>query len=223
MKNQKIINSNKNRQKIREMSDPFDTSLIPNNFYFWGFLWSDGYVSYGDKNRVSLEITTDDYDLIKNIVPKQFNTYTRQRKNRKHQTAAVSCRKDIARFFQKNGYIEKVSPSNWLLNHELSYYWYRGCIDGDGSWYFNNKNTRQFCISSKYTQNWVFFTHMLERLGCNFSIKLRNYSDSKYSIIRITKKESLKRLILFLYPSMVCDIGLQRKFYTAYKIYQSIT
>jgi len=194
---------------------PLNIDRTPSNMYLWGFLWSDGYIK--PPQRVTLEIVTQDFNDIRDTIPDIFGIYPRQRKNRQHQTAAIASRTDLVNWLHRHGYADKQQPSEWLTCHKLSYYWYRGVVDGDGCWYWNPKwKTRQFVLASHFNQEWSFFTDLLDDLGCRYVIKRRQQrkNTQHYSIVRMCGKNSLRALYEYLYPCG-CDIGLQRKYVKA--------
>lgn len=215
------IESNIQRKIDNIKNNPLDFSLNPNNLYLWGFLWSDGYIMRRPA-RITLEILDEDFKDIKNIIPNYYNRYSRSRKGRKKQSSAFSSREDLVDFLYDNGYDNKQKPSKLLTNNDLSYYWFRGVVDGDGCWYYNDKwKTRQFVLASNYEQDWDFFTDMLDDIKCKYKIKHKTQKQKtqKYSIVRICEKSSIKNLINYLYPEGY-DIGLRRKYEKSQKLIQ---
>ena len=205
--------SNIQRKLDRIKFDPLDLSFSAKNLYFWGWLWSDGYIQY--PNRISLEIISSDFENISHVIPSQFNYYHRHRDNRKPQSSAIACREDYVEFLYQNGYKEKISPSSDILNDPLAYWWFLGVIDGDGSWYYNSKyKTRQFKLASNYDQDWSYFNSMLDEIDCPYKIKRFVQKTGRYSIVRVCNKKGISSLFNYLYPDGFI-FGLERKYYKA--------
>lgn len=189
--------------------------FTPENMYFWGFLWADAHFGIQREPywRVSLEIVKSDMDNIDNIIPNWMNRSIRKRKNRQEQACAYTGRQDFCDFLKDHGYINKQSPSKDILNHKYANYWFRGVVDGDGCWYFNQKNyLRQFSITSNYDQDWAYFIDLLNSLKCNFIFNQHiQKNGNKFSRIRMTNKDNLNKLFQYLYPNGY-DFGLKRKY-----------
>jgi hypothetical protein len=208
------IESNIRRKLENIKNNSIDLDFSPENMYLWGFIWADGYL-HPNISRVALEITKDDFVDIQSIIPFYYNLYERNRKNRKPQSSAISTREDFYTFLKNLGYTEKEKPNDTLLKNKNSFYWFRGLIDGDGSWYIKNY-TKQFCIASNYYQDWVFFEDMLNFIEVSkYSIRRVVQKSGKYSVLRITNISDLKKLVNYLYPQNSLDIGLKRKSFKA--------
>lgn len=197
----------------------FDFSQTPENMYFWGFLWSDGYIKTKGFPRVELDLNKYDFDDIINIIPKGFNIYNNRKTsnkdgcNRKPRSYTSTGRKQYFDFLCSNGYYDKQKPSDFMTKHKYSYYWFRGVIDGDGCWYISkNKQSKQFSLSSDYYQDWKYFTDLLDAFECKYSLnRVIGKKGNKYSYIRTCNKNSLSKIINYLYPNDF-DFGLTRKY-----------
>lgn len=203
-----LKNNVKLRVEKRSLKNPIDLSFSPENMYFLGFLWADGYF---EKYKVCLEIISKDMNDIKSIIPKDFRFYHRTRKNRQPQSSAYLLRKEYCDYLMSLGYKDRQTPSS-LLNNEFSYMWFRGLFDGDGCWYLNKKNNcNQVCVSSNYDQDWNYLENLFKELDCKYSIKrviVKN--GNKYSFVRTTCKKSIVKLYNYLYQDNF-HIGLKRK------------
>lgn len=209
-----VAESNTRRKLERIENDPINLEPTPQNLYMWGWLWSDGYIGKCSRGqpRISLEIVTDDFEDIATLFPSQFSRYDRQRKGRRPQSSAVCTREDYYDFLISNGYDHKQNPSQLMIRSDMSNHWFRGVIDGDGSWYFNEKwKTRQFILASHHEQDWSWFTNQLEELGCSYKVTRRSTKTGNYSIVRTTKKSCLRKLQEYLYPNGY-EFGLVRKY-----------
>lgn len=192
--------------------------------YFFGYLWSDGYI---DRTRTVLEIVEDDaVDIVNDIKKIEFlniHTTKRKRMNRKPQMSIYFCDVDFYDSFMCKYFTKKSLESPFLLLNiipiEYHRYFFLGLIDGDGCFYFN-KNTRQFYITSGFDQDW---THIIKLFGSlNISQfecrKVENKNGNKSSYIRIKKHSEILSLFNYLYPDSKYEIGLKRKFLKCKKI-----
>ena len=191
-----------------------------NNFaYFLGFLWSDGSI---ERYRTILEIVEDDaLDIVEDIKSINFLnvcTMRRTRKNRRPQMSIYFCDSKFYDDYQSKYFIDKSfkSPIE-LLNDipvDLVRYFYLGLIDGDGCFYFNEKNkSRQFYITSCYDQDWSHIESLFKSLDINqYEIRrVISKKGNKSSYIRIKKHQEIVNLYKYLYPNGY-ELGLKRKF-----------
>jgi hypothetical protein len=109
------------------------------------------------------------------------------------------------------------------IPNELKHYFFRGLIDGDGSFYFKDY-TRQFALTSSYEQDWDYFERLCEYLGIKYKIKRvinfnkKTKKENKSSVLRILGKEIIK-LGEYIYKGD--DFGLSRKINKYKKIKKS--
>jgi len=190
-----------------------------NFVYFLGFLWSDGFI---ERNRIGIEILKDDADTIVNNIKEvkflKICTIDRHRKNRRPQKTIYFCNTKIYDSFFSKYYISKSTNSPTLLLEiipdSLKRYFYLGLIDGDGCFYFNEKNRiRQFYITSSFEQDWSHMINLFDKINIGqYEIrKVESKNGNKSSFIRIKKYDEIKKLYNFLYPNNY-EIGLKRKF-----------
>lgn len=194
--------------------------IYDKNFvYFIGFLWSDGNI---ERYRTVLEIIeTDAMDIVEDIKLISFlniKTMKRVRKNRKPQMSIYFCDSKFYDNYQSRYFLNKSvdAPIELLkdIPSDLVRYFYLGLIDGDGCFYFNEKNkTRQFYITSSYNQDWTHVENLFTLLGIKqYEIrKNENKNGNKSSYIRIKKHEEIEKLFNYLYPKGY-EIGLKRKY-----------
>lgn len=194
--------------------------------YVLGFLWADGSLGNSKNCGISLEIVSEDMLFIKPILDKlgPWKYYERQRMNWKPITSAKINNRILYEFLIDNDYGTKstTSPCKILdkIPDNLKHYFFRGLIDGDGCFYVNAKQyLYQFSITSTVTQNWKFFTGLLERLGIRYHIKYTekiNKKSEKFnsdSCLRITNKNEILKLGEYIYFDFESDkIGLPRKY-----------
>jgi len=187
--------------------------------YFLGFLWSDGFI---ERKRVGIEILEDDAITILGDIEKisflKICTMRRHRKDRRPQMTIYFCSVSfydifISKYFHNKSHS---SPDNLLnsIPDNLKRFFYQGLIDGDGCFYFNEKNKlRQFYITSCYDQDW---SHM-EKLFISLNIeqyeirRIVNKNGNRSSFIRVKKYNEIESIYNYLYPNGY-EIGLKRKF-----------
>lgn len=223
---QKIKNTHAKRSEDRLKSIKLDMTFSPENMYFWGLFWADGYIS--DK-QTRISIVKEDMDDIINFIPNieffKIYNYCRKSKtrNQKPQTTICINNKNYSNFLLNNGYKNKINPNKDIINHKNFYMWIRGFIDGDGCWYFNQKNyIKQFCLSGKQYQDWSFVTDLFDKINVKYSVSNRFHSSSNShsSFIRSSDKNSIKNIYDYIYQDKI-EIGLQRKYNKAKYIIDS--
>lgn len=190
-----------------------------NFVYYMGFLWSDGFV---ERNRIGIEILREDasviIDDISNIEFLKICTMSRHRKGRRPQMTIYFCNTKIYdSYFSKyfiNKSIDSPIPLLEVIPNNLKRYFYLGLIDGDGCFYFNEKNKiRQFCVTSSIDQDWSHMVSLFDSIDIKqYEIrKVENKKGNKSSFIRIKKYSEIEKLYNYLYP-IGYELGLKRKF-----------
>jgi hypothetical protein len=190
-----------------------------NFVYYLGFLWSDGFV---ERYRIGIEILEDDAKMIIGDISKieflKICTMNRHRKDRRSQMTIYFCNSKIYdSYFSKYFLNKSISAPIKLLEEipeDLKRYFYLGLIDGDGCFYFDEKNkTRQFYITSSFEQDWSHMVNLFDNLDIKqYEIrKVENKNGNKSSFVRVKKYDEIKRLFNYLYPNGY-EFGLERKY-----------
>jgi len=190
-----------------------------NFVYYLGFLWSDGFV---ERYRIGIEILEDDAKMIIDEISKidflKICTMNRHRKDRRPQMTIYFCNSNIYDLYFSKYFINKsISAPISLLEvipSELRRYFYLGLIDGDGCFYFNEKNkTRQFYITSSFDQDWTHMINLFDEINVNqYEIrKIENKNSNRSSYIRVKKYDEIESIFNYLYPNGY-EFGLKRKF-----------
>jgi len=217
-------------------AEPFIDIRTPEVAYILGLLWADGYIDKTNDRqsfRIAIECSSKDLDtLIPTFLRSgKWNINYRTRPNRQAQTCISTSNRYLWKFLDENNYSDKSGVSaNKILSKipsHLKHYWFRGIIDGDGSFYYKN-STKQFNCSSSKFQDWGFFTSLFEELEIRKfvireNVQLTNESSSgiasAYSDVRITNQLDIIKLGEYIYQNYEIDsIGLRRKFDTFLKI-----
>lgn len=199
----------------------FLQELTPELAYWLGFFWADGTVNR--ETSLVIEITQEDgeqlKDMFSNIFP--FSISYRERAGRKPQMSFYITDKKVASLLKSLGKYPKSRENhekifNYLNSDELQLYFLRGLIDGDGSFYLNEKDKYgQFTLASNINQDWSYLQEYLKEFNPHISITEKKSGNS--SVFRITGRSNIISFINYLkYDSI--KIGLDRKIKNALNI-----
>ena len=191
--------------------------------YWIGFFWADGTIN--KHSSLIIEITKDDADNIKylflSIFP--FVISERKRNGRKAQITFRVHSKESCSLLENMGKYPKTSESHkkifeFLKDEKLQISFLRGLIDGDGSFYWNEREKyAQFTLASNYKQDWSFLCDFLKEFSPHVAKDCG--TNGKSSVIRITGRNNVINFIKFMkYDTN--HIGLDRKVKKANDILQ---
>lgn len=192
----------------------FEDGMTKELAYFLGFFWADGTVDHGAS--LIIETVKEDGEVLRNTFKEiyPFSERFREREGRKPQMSFRACDDKVGSLLINLGKYPKSSEGhekiyNYINNEDLWIYFLRGLIDGDGSFYINEKgNYCQFTLSSNFNQDWSF---LLENLKLyNPFISKQETSHGNSSCLRITGRDNLTNFINYLNYSEI-TIGLTRK------------
>lgn len=184
--------------------EEFKNNITKERAYFLGFLWADGSIV---RTSISIEIKSTDMEELIDIFNHSFEwaVYHRSRLNRSPQTTISRTNKSFNSYLRDHDYHIKsrVSPNKILatLTDEMKKYFFRGFIDGDGSFYHNKRGyLKQFSIGGSYYQDWSAITKLFDSLSiaskvCHRISKLGH----KDSYVRITNTSDIQKLYDYLY------------------------
>jgi hypothetical protein len=194
----------------------------PIGAYILGFLWSDGHVRK-KFNKISLTIVEDDAEEIRSMFEGRdhWAVYNINRsgikdRNCKNAIEFSISSENLSKLLKEFDYVNKSVKSEekviGFINEEYHHYFLRGVSDGDGCFYYNEKNkSRQFSISNSYDYDWSYIESLFESLGIRYKVVqfIRKNKNSKYSQIRITNKEGVLKVGEYIYGGDT--FGLSRK------------
>jgi len=193
--------------------------------YLLGLIWADGTIFHRNeignrKNSVSLTLIKDDFEYIKPLLVKtgqwSYYTYNPAHNKSKYFISAKTNNKKLIEFLiSMDFHIKSGTGADKILAiipSNLKRYFFCGLIDGDGCFYYNNKNKiRKFSITSTFVQDWHYFTYMMDQLCITYKIVRRQTNKGCYSRIEISNFENLQKLRNYLYPNGF-EFGLKRKY-----------
>lgn len=187
--------------------------------YILGLLWADGYLINKGRNPYKISIEMKEEDLSKLIpVFETFGKWTisrRIRSNRKPQLTLSTSNKELFLFLEQYGYCNKKTGSTKILEYipqNLQLYWIRGFFDGDGCCYINKAHSLyQISFAGHYEQDWSFLKPLQELISLTIVRRIQN-NKSRGSVARFQGKEKLCLFAEFIYPNLIFDFGLKRKF-----------
>lgn len=205
----------------------------PKSNYILGFLWGDGWISK-IAYRVCFQFLKEDYLNLAHCFDSwgKWHTYFKNKsKNnitRKDSVDLSGNSEFLYNFLANNDYGNKSTCSPYKILQSISidqhHFFWRGYIDADGCWYYNEKNIlRQFSLAGSYNQDWSSFENLCRNLDIKYTIQRREQfskvlnKTTRSSCCRITGKYNLLRLGQYVYPNGFDKIGLKRK-YDVYRV-----
>lgn len=190
--------------------------------YILGFIWADGYLTK-DGRHFNVSGVKEDIDEIEHLFDKIGNWCkhidNREKYGWKNAKTLIGSNKKIYDFLLEHEYNKKsyVSADKILLKipDDLKHYFFRGLVDGDGCFYYNEKGyLRQFALTSTYEQDWSYFEELCKELDIKYVIKRvkkinkKTDNENKSSLVRVLGKDIIK-LGEYLYKGE--ELGLTRK------------
>ncbi len=203
----KLINHKIELSKIKDIKPFYQTEFVNSySAYILGFLWADGHL---DKNKKRLVLginIIDGKELL--IIFNHLRGWTVQERsmakyNWKDKIIFTIHNPILHSELKKLGFLDKsnISPCELLkiIPEKYIHYFFRGLIDGDGCFYYNEKNScRQLTIASTYEQDWTYLIKLCNKLNIKYRInkikKINKKSGNinKHSQIRILGSEIIK-------------------------------
>lgn len=208
-----------NRKKRDEEAQSIAITT-PRQSYTLGFLWGDGHLHKADPTKgryyAKIEIVKKDYDKVGKLFRcfGKWSEKTRQRRIGKATTYATCFDGIFGAFLKLNKYDQKskISPSKILASmpNDLHEYFWRGFIDSDGCFGFNN-GQGYFQITGDHNQDWYDFEKLLMRLGIKYTLKRILYYNGNTSRISVYYRDGIIALGRFIYKNHL-NILLPRKY-----------
>lgn len=203
----------------------------PEKAYTYGLLMADGYIT-SNNNSLWLYMISEDMNELKKILSKclPFSYYNRQLSGgRKPQTGAYLYSSYLFTALLNSSFYSKSNKIS-LTCVEKNYlvYYLRGYFDGDGCFFIKKYSrgkrqyyVRQFNVSAGINFDWSELENLLKSIKVEYKIAKYQYSKSGFSRLIVTKKESLRKLVLYLYEDLEFE-SLSRKKNKAFEILKSI-
>jgi hypothetical protein len=182
--------------------------------YILGLIWSDG--SFDLPYRTGLHGNW------------RYNFQNKRQPTWKDQLLVRASSKDFVNFLLHHDYKTKGESSAdrilSIIPNNLKHYFFRGVIDGDGSFQCGKKTIRSngkkaFGCYSTYKQNWNYFEQLLKSLDISYKICRRNrirknkIKEQKSSSIEFYKIHDIIKFGNYIYNDFEQDgIGLKRKY-----------
>lgn len=148
----KTLELNRICQDKYKVNYRFFEKWTPESAYVFGFIAADGYIHYGDKNYLQIEVAAYDRDILEKI--KQVMQFEGPilESNRNTVRLQINNKKIISDLIAKgipavNKTTELVYPKT--LPNELSRHFIRGYCDGDGSIYDHGRHGRLQLLGTK--------------------------------------------------------------------------
>lgn len=200
----------------------FKEGFTPESSYLLGYAWADGCLPTGRTGLIISTTPPDDKNL-DIICPLTSDNWKKtQVPSKNGWSDKITYRlndTDLGHRLFELGYGPGRTTYPEILNklpESLHIYWFRGLIDGDGCWYFNNKHKlRQFQITSNINQNWDFVEEFFKNSNVEYTIDRRIVCEGtkSRSNIRVFGHSNILRLGDLIYDTFREDkIGLERKY-----------
>lgn len=186
--------------------------------YIAGFLFADGYCRKNNP-QISLHISKQDMKEIYPVLCKFGKWgYSNYQSNNGRSCYVFTSNKFLYDFFCNMDYKEKsYEEPTKILNYipkKLHFMFWRGFIDGDGTWYCKKEGYGTFSVVGNHDYKWIEFSKMLKEIGVsNFSFNRRVRDCGKTSSVFFSLFDNLKLLGEYIYQNRNNDkIGLTRKY-----------
>lgn len=193
----------------------FEDKMTKELAYFLGFFWADGTIANNGSSLV-IEVLREDGEILRNTFREvfPFSESFRERDNRKPQMSFRVCDSKVGNLLKSLGKYPKSVENhekiyNYINDKDLWVYFLRGLIDGDGSFYINEKEKYgQFTLASSFNQDWTFLLQNLKDFNPKITQTSKDTGNS--SVLRITGRDNIIKFINYLGYSEF-NIGLTRK------------
>ncbi len=196
----------------------FETVTTPEVAYVLGLLWADGYLRK-TYYTITIELQLTDMLVVKPTFDKvgDWHYHERTRKGRTRPVARLNvANQRVHELLCSWDYLEKslLSPTK-VLTHipsSLQPLFWRGYIDGDGSFY-QKGGMCQMSLAGSFDQDWSAQLAMCEALGVKATVQhCTSKLGHRSSCVRITSRFGIERIGDWVYQTYKEDqIGLARK------------
>lgn len=215
------------------LNNNFTELNSPEIVYILGYIWADGHISKNKNFDIILYTSEKDFENVKNLILKSGNwgiykRYKYLKKTNKTYTTYYFrvYDKNIHNFLSNFNFKQKsiLSPDKLLevIPEKLRHHFFRGYIDGDGSFsLYNNNKTCKFNITSTIDQDWNFINVMFDYLDIShYKIYKYNRTCGTSSLVSISNILDIMKIGEFIYKDSK-DLRLERKYEKYIKIKES--
>ncbi len=214
----------------------------PEVAYFLGYFWADGHVRIapGKNYPFALLIQNTDYLTIAPMLSKlgKWGTFTYPNPSSADHalmTKVYTGNKPLVLWLLDHDYGSKSygAPTK-ILEHipeHLRHYWWRGYMDGDGSWrvYASRGTAYHFCFCADYVSDYTEHVNVLESLSISYNIERVIKKSSRASKMVCSNLDGTYHWGKYIYQGYPEDgIGLPRKWESwvvardRYELYQQL-
>ena len=195
----------------------FQKIACPETAYLLGFLWADGYVALGSKDKkytIGANFALDDFRDIEHV----FDFHGKWGKSifkadfRKDQIRIRTVSKPLGELLASLGYRSKTLSADKILScipEDLLCFWFRGFFDGDGS-IFLRKNKPRVSFYGPREQNWCFLERLCRKLKATYRIYRRTNNTGSNSTFSLRSYEDCHKILKYLFQGR--PFGLMRKY-----------
>jgi hypothetical protein len=203
----------------------------PEAAYVLGFIWADGCIQKHSKNSYRINgmnnIESDALELLPTFLKTaKWNVgYIKQRKRSSQpQIMLRISSSELGKFLTDHDYGIKSKASACkilsVIPKNLHHYFFRGVIDGDGSFYIQGNSKPDgskkisFVINGSFDQDWTYFKKLLNQLDIRYKYNVRDRgSKGRSSSIEFYRHEDVLKFGRYIYEGYTKNpIGLSRKF-----------
>jgi hypothetical protein len=210
--------------------DVFEKCATPDIAYVLGFLWADGFF-LRKTYKIAVNIMESDFNDIHDVFSRNINWYCAHREKRKQSSPQANMEvNDLAtfNFLADYGYkTGRIMSPDEIIRHvgHFAPYWFRGYFDGDGCFYYHEKEkTRHITFAGSFDQDWSFIDSILRHLNIEkYKINKRHIGKYKFSTVRAWRHADIVKFGNYIYGDAYDGIGLKRKHSKFLQIVSSAT
>lgn len=212
-----INTSDVSRYRKHHYTENFSKIDTPEKAYWLGFLYADGYINTG-KGEVTLMLSIKDEDSINQFLNFMGDGRKYYRNIKGYEQVGVSIySKEISENLSKHGcFNNKAKKIEYpKIKPELNKHFIRGYFDGDGSFYYRNKD-KTLATFSIISASKPFLINLKEILVLESNIDNININMSSrkdYFGFYVNKKKDLKLIFEYLYDNEYSNLKRKKSLF----------